>query len=1574
LSASDLSALVQDFLDGSWAGGSTRFVLCTTHDLSGRRLQKAIVSERERLADRGILFQPWGKDALLLELKSHPLIVYDFFGESLARRFSGDLLIDGLSHRLGPDDLRTLRGRLREFYERIFELDDPRRGEFVNLDVREGREVVGSGDRGSPSGASGLLDEPLTNIVRDVLASPSLPLPPASSPVDDRSYPIMEWVAREGSRLAIGGPGSGKSTFLRVLALDVLSNSPRFGAAATAFGTHVPVWIPFSRWVRAIANEPGREWSVETLVQQWLESLGVNDLWPLIQRGLEDDRVLLLVDGLDEFTDDGAAEHALKSLVLRADRRPCGVIAAGRPSAMARLELRRLEWDFADISPLSVPQQRELAAGVISQERGRQAHRSVEQFMTELSARQELAEPATTPLLMNYLVRLWLERRTLPATRVEAFGQIVRLILEVHPRRRRRIAEEPPPDPQLNEQEREDATSVLALSVQASEGFALSHSEAERVIVQYLSSSSGPALDRTTARLAGRELVRDLLDTYGLLVRVTEADVSFVHSTIREYLGARALAVQDRDQLRVELRQHAVDAGWYEVFRHLLGLCDRNLSDDLVQDLVSALTERPELFALELFLAEAASTADLTEDTAQAILKSAIHKVEEQEWSPNQVGLIRAVVRALGHPGLREVAQEAVSRWFPYRYGWPATGLRAIARWTSNEELVAVFLRGLRQTDTTARQVAAALLGELGGSSLFPADKLSLMAAKDQSPDARAAALFALSLGLPDQAEPLLQLARQSDVPQLALVVALAEARNGVRRADQLQLLLEVARETSGVDAAWWGLAHQAVVEGWSGDAHLRDQLLGLYRDRQGPRRTQEIDENFLVVTLLSAFPGDAKVAAVVAEELATEHPFISFMMGVDPWKLLAENFRDDPVVAPAVDAWLTTCNSAHLVEASYAALVGRTAVAKDFLLMHVEDSMPYWSALALLDGWGMSDPQVAGVLRGLATDEAGRSSLIGPLLPRVLGSSHEARLRLMACLADPACSRPDLVLDGLAEVGIDPNDTAVADQVFQRLEQGQAEGFGLRARVISYLHGDPRTRELAVSEIAKPDGAWEAVASAYEMDAVLRRAILESLTPLDAPGRAVLVDALAAGLGVPSDGKEQSLGRYAAEYEADISTAAAVSYFEMLAATQGVPGMRPVLAEGLAATGTNYERRSQAAFAAALALGIPDVVLDASHDWREDKRVAVPITDFLRPNLPLLRLVLQHWDELKTLFGDEFWFRLDGHRTGGPAELWKVLVSVADEYPGPREEALEFLRATGPERPPYHQSPEVLSFIARCLPQSVLLRDFCLATVLPEHIDLGGWRGAEFAAELLGTHFRGDEEVLRQLTEAANAEFSLPPGWFPLSSGVLCALGEGWTNAEGLNTAWAWRGTDHVPGLPDGAWAHVVCSCAGRDDLIGWMTSQVHEAVITDAPSVRARRRALRGRIQRDVEVRRALVEMVMAPTTPCSLRVSTLSLLRGIAASEEGLRTYTGDLLSRELARDTPSSEIGFDLARGSWRGMAAVLGELVRDETPSEAGGATAVNPRPDRGANPVRVGSPEHPHVLRLEAGNNGEPSP
>jgi hypothetical protein len=370
--ASDISASVDKFLEGEWAEKAKAFVLCTSHDLSATGLQDAIVAAQARLAEREISFEPWDKAAITLELKEEPATVYDFFREQLARRFCGDLLIDGLSSRLGTQELRALRLELEKFYRSLFRLHDPDvntnqtppdrsgiHGRFVDVDVVEGREIVGE----TPPPVLSSASPPDEYLDRGVLSSPPLPLPPIASSFDVRRHRVMDWIAGEGNHLVIGGPGSGKSALLRAIALDTLSESPRFSKLAARFATHVPVWVPFALWVKLVSQGPAQDWSIGTLIRQWLNSSSAPELWPLIEKALDDDRVLFLVDGLDEYTDEVSAESVLTSIYMHAELRGSAVIATSRPTALIGLDLGRVAWESARFSPLNEKQQRQIFAG-----------------------------------------------------------------------------------------------------------------------------------------------------------------------------------------------------------------------------------------------------------------------------------------------------------------------------------------------------------------------------------------------------------------------------------------------------------------------------------------------------------------------------------------------------------------------------------------------------------------------------------------------------------------------------------------------------------------------------------------------------------------------------------------------------------------------------------------------------------------------------------------------------------------------------------------------------------------------------------------------------------------------------------------------------------------------------------------------------------------------------------------------------------------------------------------------------------------------------------------------------------
>ena len=94
----------------------------------------------------------------------------------------------------------------------------------------------------------------------------------------------------------MGGPGSGKSALLRYLVLDILSNAPKHPEIASALGEKLPVFIPFGFWTKRI-HDSG-ECSLSECVETWLSSWGQSALWPVVNGALEDERLLLFIDGL----------------------------------------------------------------------------------------------------------------------------------------------------------------------------------------------------------------------------------------------------------------------------------------------------------------------------------------------------------------------------------------------------------------------------------------------------------------------------------------------------------------------------------------------------------------------------------------------------------------------------------------------------------------------------------------------------------------------------------------------------------------------------------------------------------------------------------------------------------------------------------------------------------------------------------------------------------------------------------------------------------------------------------------------------------------------------------------------------------------------------------------------------------------------------------------------------------------------------------------------------------------------------------------------------------------------------
>jgi NACHT domain/Restriction endonuclease len=381
---------VETFLSGSWAERAHSLVLCTSDSVRTTNRIEEIEQQRKLLTVRGIAFEVWAQEDISEKLRSQPAIVFEFFGAAWLEHFCGSgalALLHAARTRLGPPEIGQLRRELRRLYGNIFAAIDPGLSvahqesplllydRYVVPDLIE-RSTLGdapsenaldkrapASDDFTPFGEPGELRHLSESRPRSVSGrrqAAGRRARGASLSRPRTSIGAFFSTAVGGKFVLLGGPGSGKSALLRYLALDLLSEEPRIKELSSVWGRHLPIWVPFSAWVEA-TDRAGRPVALSEALRQWLEVWDEGVLWPLVENALDDRRLLILVDGLDEWTSEAAARVAITQLSVFAAQRDVPVVLTSRPHGFQRLSTEFVGWHTADIAPLSHAQQAAVA-------------------------------------------------------------------------------------------------------------------------------------------------------------------------------------------------------------------------------------------------------------------------------------------------------------------------------------------------------------------------------------------------------------------------------------------------------------------------------------------------------------------------------------------------------------------------------------------------------------------------------------------------------------------------------------------------------------------------------------------------------------------------------------------------------------------------------------------------------------------------------------------------------------------------------------------------------------------------------------------------------------------------------------------------------------------------------------------------------------------------------------------------------------------------------------------------------------------------------------------------------------
>lgn len=785
ITTGDVKGIVETFLTGTWVAKCETLILAVQASLADTKIQDEIERQAVELKKIGIVLLPRGGEELSVILREYPELVDDFFGRVWVEAFLGPEVATQLGPRLDGGEFAKVRAQLRRYYDAHFHLLDVgvslplatdvateatpsllQRFTMPDVLIRDTindeqrvptTESSGNGPTGGSSdlGGSGPSGR-VTTRRRDYV----------------RRTPMSPWLSTARQLAIVGEAGSGKSTLLRCVALDILLDQSMFPEISRRAGQLLPIHVSFSRWSRMSASL-GRAAGLKQVVGEVLQPALTADLMSLLDRAIDERRILLLLDGLDEWSDEQAARTTLQHILAFVATHDVPVVTSARPRGLDKIGALPRTWNVAELAPLSREQQRKLAevwfgrslarasqTGESSETRAPIEAR-LDRFFNELSRDRRLMVLAGNPLLLVGLVALSLRQIALPRNKTQAVADLVGILIETHPQQRAteagdtqsRFVNIPSAD------DRRAALGHLAFAARsASGGGTFDLREARKTIKEYLADGNTFAYQPDRAQRAAEELLAVNAETVGLLAERAPGEIGFAHAAFEEFLAAEHIRSWPFPETSAFVEKNSGEPLWRNVIANLTALIDRPSE---VQDLVVAIerarandSSRESIVSRDVLLADIAfGPSRKPPATTQRLSDAAIETVERGDWMLARREVLKSALANLGDPSVTSPLDARIPRWTPRREKYLYSLFDALSTWTPSPELQAALVGGLYDEERSARRSAALALANVFRGDADVQTRLREILKVSLDLSVAVAALHALSVGWPGSDE-----------------------------------------------------------------------------------------------------------------------------------------------------------------------------------------------------------------------------------------------------------------------------------------------------------------------------------------------------------------------------------------------------------------------------------------------------------------------------------------------------------------------------------------------------------------------------------------------------------------------------------------------------------------------------------------------------------------------------------------------------------------------------------------------------------------------------------------------------
>ena len=1535
MSVTEIASAVQEFLDGDWSAKAERFVLSTRAGLADAQLQNAIETCADQLRKKSIVFEALDGVQLTERVRNHADIIDDFFGRPWLVAFAGDHAATTLGHRLDANRMLTLRGRLAGIYQARFSHVDPGisldpgraspsdlRDRFVLPDVEPADPFEESVVEREAPPDPGPDDDRHWNFQEDAESwLPTYRAPPPSRPSARPSVPLDEWLlGTERSLLIFGSPGSGKSTILRCLALDLVQSPKLFPNVLERIGQRLPLLIPFALWTRLAAKQQREVGIAEVIREAFGALVPAKELQDSFIDALSDKRLLLLIDGVDEYSDEQAARTTLATIESFVRTHDVYTVLTARPAGLRQLGPITGFWTTARLSELSRPQQRDLASRLLAAQdtaNGPGALR-VEQFFEQLEAAGRLQTLAGNPLLLYGLLSVAVRQIILPKTRFLLFQQLMDILLDVHPNRRATAASEVRSAARIfaTDDVRRGALAKLAFDVQVRGTDAgIDRNDARSIIEDFLRDPEGPGWTHQKARLAARELVNVDAETSGLLVESAPNEIAFCHPAFREHLAGLELESWPLSRQAEFVASRADEPRWRNAILTLVQSFNRRTDVEHILSSIQGPTEHASTSVdRQLLLADCAFAAGpLCGTIGRQVSLAALDRIET---GTNEAERRELLGLALDGPRAGPIGEEIVTRlrtWWPNVVHWQDSLYTQLGRWQPSARLARTLERALHADDC---QVSAATgLATAFGGDPDVGNRLETLIRTSADPSVTAAALHAVSQGWPNThgLDDWLHAAHRSPSVHLRSVAALALYRLGQRGDATKDSLLHAL--SAGWSRFRQGLQHEIVdslVTHWADDEELQNACWASI-NHHSPRK-YDIGPDTARLILMRIHEHDSRVAPWIQHQIQSKEPLI-FGVIADDIPLLEPILAAQPTVKDALNTRFREGRASNLdYRAAQMAAILKTPTAKRAMLKQLEESKGYpsWPVWSLLKGWGMDDPEVANALGPLARVDPETRQHIAHHIPAIVASPVESYSQLMEICDLSEVSRPDFLIAGFSALDGIVDDADVVTAVLPHVETPRHFASGQDA-LIGRFHADPRVRNLTIQSLRAPSPPLPLIATVYANDREIASLVLNRAAPLPTVLRRYIAQRASQRL------DDEPLTRVLDEsgLESDTHAMCQATIGLSLAALAS-PSRADTRAEELGAQlrsiGPAMDERRSAAFGGLVALGRMDVFAAATE--AENKPLKIGLVSILNDFTPVVAIAAEHWDELEGLVGTTELIERFTHWGGGATGFWRTFAPHVR-----RSSRLESAFLTHCGEPSAELSASAISALSQLRPGSSLLLDSCVRVLAgANHRQttdaLETAHSTVLASKCLATDFADDQAALAALVAACDH----PHG----SGGALVGLASRWPEHDMV--VQEWRTLSEQPrssNLLSCAQAWLISAHAPVDRFVASLARFATRGQPSPWDFAEEVLTAFQARLERDPEARSGVLQLAQNRDVP-SIRASSVRLLATVSPNRT--RNLAREFLSTELTRNDPP-RFALDLLTNRIRPARDLLREAVR-----------------------------------------------